>query len=58
MHMKYIAFAITVASLIRPVAAADVTPVVIEEIIAKVNGDIITRGELEREKRQMETELR
>lgn len=31
---------------------------VIEEIIAKVNGDIITRGEVERTRRQVEAELR
>ncbi len=37
-------------------AAADVS--LIEEIIAKVNGDIITRGELERSRRQMEAELK
>lgn len=29
--------------------------VVVEEIVAKVNGDIITRGELERNKKQLET---
>jgi len=33
--------------------AADIA--VIEEIVAKVNGDIITRGELDRTRRQMET---
>lgn len=31
---------------------------VIEEIIAKVNGDIITRGEIEKSRRQFEAELR
>jgi len=31
---------------------------VIEEIVAKVNSDIITRGELEQTRRQLETELR
>ncbi|MDX2152825.1 MAG: peptidylprolyl isomerase [Bryobacteraceae bacterium] len=36
--------------------AAD--PVVVEQIVAKVNGDIITRGELERLKRQLEGELK
>jgi parvulin-like peptidyl-prolyl isomerase len=56
--MKYLAFAICVAGLLRPVTAADVTPIVVEEIIAKVNGDIITRGEMERERRQMEAEFR
>jgi peptidyl-prolyl cis-trans isomerase SurA len=36
--------------------AADVG--VVEEIIAKVNGDIITRSELERSKKQLEAELK
>lgn len=36
--------------------AADVA--VVEEIIAKVNGDIITRGEIERQRKLMETEMR
>ncbi len=36
--------------------SADVA--VIEEIIAKVNGDIITRGEIEKSRRQFEAELR
>jgi peptidyl-prolyl cis-trans isomerase SurA len=40
--------------------AADIpSPIqVIEEIVAKVNGDIVTRGELERTRRQIEAELR
>ena len=36
--------------------AADVA--VVEEIVAKVNGDIITRGELERSRKQLEADLR
>src|SRR5438309_8497038 len=36
--------------------AADVK--VIEQIVAKVNGDIITRGELERSRQALEAELR
>jgi parvulin-like peptidyl-prolyl isomerase len=36
--------------------AADI--VVIEEIVAKVNGDVITRTELERSRRQMEAEMK
>jgi peptidyl-prolyl cis-trans isomerase SurA len=55
MTMKFCAAAIVLSSL---VSAADVTPVVIEEIIAKVNGDIITRGEMERERRLIEQEMR
>jgi hypothetical protein len=37
-------------------AFADVR--VVEEIVAKVNGDIITRGELERQRQMLEGELR
>ena len=36
--------------------AADVA--VVEEIVAKVNGDIITRGDLERTRKQLEADLR
>jgi len=38
--------------------AADTTVATIEEIIAKVNGDIVTRTEISRTRRQMEDELR
>jgi len=37
-------------------SAAEIT--VIEEIVAKVNGEIITRGDLERSRKQMESTLR
>lgn len=33
-------------------------PVVVDEIIAKVNGDIITRSEVDRDRKTLETELR
>jgi parvulin-like peptidyl-prolyl isomerase len=36
--------------------AAEIT--VIEEIVAKVNGEIVTRGDIERTRRQMETAMR
>ncbi len=36
--------------------AADIA--VVEEIVAKVNGDIITRGEIDRDRKMMEAELR
>ena len=36
--------------------AADIQ--VIEEIVAKVNGDIVTRGEIDRTRRQLEAEIR
>lgn len=38
--------------------AADVPVTVMEEIVCKVNGDIITRTELERDRRDAEAELR
>ncbi len=47
---------VVLAALVFPLAAADVT--VLDFIVAKVNGDIITLGELERQKRQMEAELK
>ena len=43
-------------SLSAPLFAADIG--LVEEIIAKVNGDIITRSEVERGKRQIEAELK
>ena len=42
--------------LMVPAGAFDIQ--VIEEIVAKVNGDIITRGEIERNKRTIEAEIR
>lgn len=39
-------------------AAPAVDPVLVEEIIAKVNGDIITRSELDRDRKVLETELK
>ena len=37
-------------------SAAEIT--VIEEIVAKVNGEIITRGDIERTRKQMEATMR
>src|ERR1700753_154124 len=37
--------------------APDVPPVVVEEIVAKVNGDIITRGELEQQRAALKARL-
>ena len=45
-----------VAAAVMTAAAADVK--VVEEIVAKVNGDIITRGEIERTRAQLAAELR
>jgi parvulin-like peptidyl-prolyl isomerase len=39
-------------------AAPDIPPTLVEEIVAKVNGDIVTNGEVERQKRQIEAEVR
>ena len=39
-------------------AAPATEPVLVEEIIAKVNGDIITRSELDRDRKILETELK
>ena len=44
------------AACLSSAAAADVH--VIEEIVAKVNGDIITRGELDQTRQKIEAELR
>src|SRR3989442_10459603 len=46
---------VSLAALVS-IAAADVK--VIEQIVAKVNGDIITRGELERSRQVLEAELK
>lgn len=53
MTMKYYAVLLAFSSL---VLNADVS--VIDEIVAKVNGDIITRSEVERERRTIEAELK
>ncbi len=44
------------AAMTVPVRAADVA--VVDEIVCKVNGDIITRGELEKDRKNMEADLR
>lgn len=55
------AFAVTGALSGSVVLAAerapDVPPVVVEEIVAKVNGDIITRGELEQQRTMLKARL-
>src|SRR6516162_2699970 len=45
-----------VAAAVSTAVAADIK--VVEEIAAKVNGDIITRGELEQQRGEIEKELR
>jgi len=49
-------YALLIAATLPLAVAADVR--VVEEIAAKVNGDIITRGELESQKRDLERGLR
>src|SRR5438067_13252862 len=56
MDLRISALFLSVASCL---IAADVSQVrVIEQIVAKVNGDIITRGELEKSRQVLEQELK
>ena len=52
----YRRFCFLLAASISVAVAADVH--IVEEIVAKVNSDIITKGELAHERIQIETELR
>ncbi|MCL4854271.1 MAG: SurA N-terminal domain-containing protein, partial [Bryobacteraceae bacterium] len=54
--MKFLRFLLVTGVVSVSAAAADA--VLVDEIIAKVNGEIITRSELERTRRQMEGELK
>jgi peptidyl-prolyl cis-trans isomerase SurA len=59
--MKWLYGASGVCLFAAAAIAADIPPTniqVIEEIVAKINGDIITRGELVRTRGQIEAELR
>lgn len=58
--MKFLTFLICLVAGASTVAAADAKPEirVIEEIVAKVNGDIITRGDLTRARSQLDEALR
>jgi len=67
MYRRALALAACVAGLGVPAAfsasnadsaAPDIPPILVEEIVAKVNGDIVTNGEIERQKRQIEGEVR
>jgi parvulin-like peptidyl-prolyl isomerase len=42
----------------KDAASPDIPPALIEEIVAKVNGDIVTKGEVERQRRQIQNEVR
>jgi parvulin-like peptidyl-prolyl isomerase len=55
--MRYLLLSLSVAGFVGSnIFAADVT--VVEEIVCKVNGDIVTRSELERDRRDAENEFR
>lgn len=54
--MRYLTSIVWVGLLCAPLVKADVA--VVEEIVAKVNGEIITRSELGRSRRQIEAELK
>jgi parvulin-like peptidyl-prolyl isomerase len=49
-------FVVLIAATLAPAAAADV--VVVEEIAAKVNGDIVTKGDLDQLRQEAENEYR
>jgi parvulin-like peptidyl-prolyl isomerase len=51
-------FVVLIASSLAVCAAADNNVKVVEEIAAKVNGDIITRGELEKKRLEIEAEAK
>src|ERR1035437_3815118 len=51
-------FVVLIASTLAVCAAADNNVKVVEEIAAKVNGDIITRGELARKRLDIEAEAK
>lgn len=52
----YLRFFVLLAAAAVAATPADIR--VVEEIVAKVNGDIITRGEMERQRQTIEAELR
>jgi parvulin-like peptidyl-prolyl isomerase len=68
MYARVLALAACVGGLGAPAAFAvsnsdtaaspDIPPTLVEEIVAKVNSDIVTKGEIERQRRQIETEVR
>jgi parvulin-like peptidyl-prolyl isomerase len=51
-------FVVLIASTVVVCAAADNSVKVVEEIAAKVNGDIITRGELEKKRLEIEADAK
>src|SRR5215471_9433428 len=51
-------FVVLIASTVAVCTAADNNVKVVEEIAAKVNGDIITRGELAKKRQEIEAEAK
>jgi hypothetical protein len=49
-------FVVLIAATLPVAGAADVR--IVEEIVAKINGDIITRGEIEHQRQLLEEEAR
>lgn len=56
--MKYFRVASLGVLGLSIVIAADIPSVTVEEIIAKVNGDIVTRGDIIQERKAMESDMR
>lgn len=52
------ALALTPEAADTPANANNIPANLIEEIVAKVNGDIVTRGEIDRQKKQLEVDAR
>lgn len=57
-HLMKFCSVFLVAALAVPALPADIPPQVVEEIVAKVNGDIITRSDVDRSRRQLDAALR
>src|ERR1700689_2907601 len=53
-----VASALLSVAVLSAADRTDAPPIVVEEIVAKVNGEIVTRGELDKQKLQIEAELR
>lgn len=56
MRFSYLSVSLLLAGALAPVAFGEIT--IMDEIVCKVNGDIITRSELDRSRRDLELSLR
>jgi peptidyl-prolyl cis-trans isomerase SurA len=54
----FCAAALFASALLFAADRVEAQPIVVEEIVAKVNGEIVTRGELDKQRLQIEAELR